>query len=294
MKQRSFALAGLALALSLFPALASAQHRHHPRDYDDHALVSATQALSQQASAEMPNGRFARVAQRLAQEAWNAHQGGDASRFEQIYVRARRMVLAPDGYTQASDSLLDAWDGVVAAYAPLRSVGPRPMPPRPLPPPPMAYRFEGRFESTPVSLSGRTLDELAAACAQFTSGINPQYVDDVTIGSQPIHNGPSYWDAAALCSIVVLNATSNAQQGATVSGSIEGLPFSITGSREMVERTLRAHLGRVIRGMYVDDITINGRAYHNGPSYWNAEQLTALIASQLPAGPYAYREGTAW
>jgi hypothetical protein len=295
MKQRSLLFAGLALALSI-PALASAQPQQfrHPPPRDDHDLVNATNALAQQAQAESPNGRFARVAQRLAQEAWQAHQSRDMSRFETIYVRARRTVAVSDGHQQPSDALLDAWDRVVAVYAPMRrgAQPPRPMPPRPMPPAQTTYRFEGRFEQTPVSLTGRSLEELEAACLQFTSAIDTRYVDDVTIGNQAVRNGPSYWDAPALCSIVSLNATTQLRIAPTVTGSIEGLPFSITGSREVVERALRTHLPRVVRGMQVDDVTINGRAYRNGPSYWSAEQITALIVSQLPAGPYAYGQPT--
>jgi hypothetical protein len=286
-RQRKYAIAFLALALTALPVIASAQvPQHIVRPRPTHELASATRVLAEQAARES-RGRFARAAQRLAQEATQVGgYGGDTSRFEEMYVRTRRMLFARDFEGAPSDALLDAWERVAVSYAPIRRAAPMPMPqPHPVPPQPAVYEFEGRFEQTPVRLTGRTLDELDASCIQFTSAIDTRYVDDVMIGSQSVRNGPSYWDASALCSIAVLNASTRLSYAPVrATGSIEGVPFAVHGTRDAIDRVLRTHVPRLVRTLRVDDVTINGQTYRNGPSFWNAEQIVAIIASQLPGG----------
>ncbi len=273
----------LVLALSALAGVAGAQPRFvtAPRRGDD--LATATQRLAQQAAAE-PGGRFARVARELAREAPAVRGRPDTrGRFDQLYVRARRLLVSERA--QPSEALLDAWDAVVASYAPLRRVAaPVPLPQEP-PPPSIVYSFQGSFERTPVQLAGRTLDELDRSCLTFVSAIETRMVDDVTMGTQQVHNGPGYWDAQALCSIAVLNASGpQTFAPALARGSIEGVPFSVDGSRDDVARILQTHIPRVVRQMRVDDVELNGQQYHNGPTFWSAEQIVSLIVAQLGGG----------
>lgn len=288
-----------AVALLLFFALcalggaASAQYRPPPPVPPRADLVSATQRLAQQAAVEAPHSRFARVAQRLAMTAAGSGTPHERTELDRVYVRARRM-LVTDRQLAPSEALLDAWDDVVAGYAPLRRVAPAPVPPRPPAPGPIygAYTFEGRFEQAPVQLAGRTLEELEQQCLRFVSAIDARYVDDVTIGTRSVRNGPSYWDAQALCSIVVLNATTERSYAPVhTSGSIEGVPFSVHGTRDVVARIIEQHVPRLTRTMHVDDVEILGRQYRNGPSYWTPQQIASLIVAQLPPGAYGSRYG---
>jgi hypothetical protein len=292
-RRSSVALMVLSLALAALPAIASAQQTPViVRPYPRVDLVSTTRQLANQAAQEAPSGQFARAAERLAREAQQAQYANDYSRFEGTYVRMRRLVMRGDRFSpEPSDALLDAWDRVVASYTPLRYGTPAPLPPPPRPPPaPGADHLEGSFERMPVRLYGRTLEELEASCMQFTSAIDTSAVDDVTIGATRVHNGPSYWDARALCSMVVLNSSSRLYHVSSVQGSIEGIPFHVGGSRDVIDRVLRTHLPRLLRGMQVDDVVVNGRSYRNSLAYWSTEQILALVGSQLAPGPYAYYE----
>lgn len=276
----------LALALSALSSIALAQPGTPRRPGPDLAWV--TQRLAQQAAMEAPRGRFTRVAQQLAADApaVQTRQHPQAlARFDQLYVRARRLLI--DDRARPSDALLDAWDELVVSYAPMRRFAPPQEPNLPPPPPPQAlYSFQGSFEQTPVQLTGRTLEELDQSCIRFTSAIDTRTIDDVTIGSQRVHNGPSYWDARALCSIVVLNASAPSDFAPVhATGSIEGIPFAVHGTRDVVARIIEQHVPRVVRGMQVDDVELNGQRYRNGPSFYRAEQIVSLIVAQLPGGP---------
>ncbi len=244
-------------------------------------LAAVTQQLAGRAAVERPGSRFARVTARLAQAASTPARG----RFDTLYVRARRLLVSERG-APPSDGLLDAWDAVVATYAPIRprnpAVGPN-VPPRRSPwQPSGAWSFQGSFEQTPVQLSGATVQQLEQSCLRLARSLDTSAVDDANIGGRNVHNGPGYWNAQALCSMVVLNATPAQPVGpAHVSGSIEGIPFSVYGTRAGIEQLLATHVPRLVSGMQVDDIELNGQHYRNGPSYWNPQQIVSLIVAQL-------------
>jgi hypothetical protein len=283
MPRRSWISFAVVLLLTLSAAAASAQRRPMPlADFRD-----ATQRLAQQAALEAPRSQLARAARQLASV--SSVRGPE---LERAYLYARRMLVS-DRQIQPSDALLDAWDDVAASYAPIRHRAPMPTPP---PPVHGSYSFEGRFEQTPVRLSGRTLEELEQQCLRFTGAIDTRNVDDVTIGTRSVRNGPSYWDAQALCSIVVLNAsTARSYAPVHTNGSIEGIPFAVSGTRDVVEQVIARHVPRLARSMRIDDVEILGQHYRNGPSYWSGEQVVSMIVAQLPpggiVGPYSARQG---
>ncbi len=144
------------------------------------------------------------------------------------------------------------------------------------------YDFHGQFEQTPVNFSGATIDAVYQQCIQFTASARLTMVDDVVVNGVAARNGPGYWDNAALCAIVALNVTPRGQTHAHVSGSVEGLPFNVAGDMHTVQRILTTFLPiAVAHDNTIDDIVINGQAFHNGPGYWTGADVAAMAAAQI-------------
>lgn len=145
------------------------------------------------------------------------------------------------------------------------------------PPPPSTLRFTGRFEQQDVTFTGRDADEVFTSCRTFGAGSDAfDWVDEVTIGNAT-HRTSGYWEADQLCALAALNAAPSTAPGPpTVSGMIESAPFAVWGTRPAVERTLRQYLPYLDDG-WIDDITVNGQAMHNGPGYWSGEALVTLV-----------------
>lgn len=280
MRQWIFAAGTLLLCLA---PLTHASAQSHVRPRVDGSLAAATQHLAALAAREAPDDPIARVSRRLA----NAAARHDQRRVERLYRRARRTLYRM--HHEPSDRLLDAWDRVVV----LRHRGRRHhgsyARPRPRPAPVASHSVQGTFERTPFRFVASSLEELDQQCLQFAGAIGTRRMDDVTIGSRRIHNAASYWDAQALCSLVVLNATPTHGARRLASGSIEGIPFSVYGSPSEASWVLSTHVPRLTRTMRVDDLVIDGRSYRNGPSYWSPEQIASIISSQMAPQP-GYRQ----
>ena len=143
--------------------------------------------------------------------------------------------------------------------------------------------FQGSFEEMDVYFSGDDADAVYQDCDNFlTMSGGASYVDDITIFGTAHHNGPSYWGQQELCSIVALNV--QPQSGsftALLEGQIEdGVPFSVGGTIEDVRNRLATYIP-MVAGSYVDDLNINGVVHHNGPSYWNAEAIVAILSYNI-------------
>lgn len=280
---RHWILTAAALLLCLAPLREASAQQAHIQPRSRGSLADAAQQLASLAAQEAPNDPVARVSQRLA----NAAARGDQRRAQRLYGRTRRALHRMR--QEPSDRLLDAWDQVVVVqHRGPRHHGPVTRP-RPRPAPRASHTVQGAFESTPFRFVASTLDELDQQCLQFVSAIDTRFVDDVTIGSARMRNAASYWDAPALCSLVVLNASPTHGGRALATGSIEGIPFSVYGSLSEATWLLSTHVPRLTRTMRVDDLVIDGRAYRNGPSYWNPQQIASMISSQL-APEVGYRQ----
>ncbi|HJL01187.1 MAG TPA: hypothetical protein RMH85_16170 [Polyangiaceae bacterium LLY-WYZ-15_(1-7)] len=247
--------------------------------------------------------------EQMAQRVWQrrgrrGRPGRAAARLERQYRQTRAAVHRAVGLDEA---LLDTWDEVVFAARNLHGrpwIGqPTPQPHPPQPPPVVAatWSFEGRFERLPVRIQAQSRDQLHQQCLRFARGSRVSHVDDIVVFGARHRNGPGFWDADALCSIAALNARASQAFGMRVTGDVEGLPFSLQGPRPEIERALQTYLPRALRGMTtIDDVTIDGRRYHNGPGFWNAQQVLQMILSQLPAGggpvvqPATYGGGVIW
>lgn len=157
--------------------------------------------------------------------------------------------------------------------------------PEPEPEPePIELVFQGRFESQDVRFSGETVDELHGQCVSYARGASLRMVDDIVVNGQAHRNGPSYWEADALCGIAALNAAGG-QGDWRASGTIEDVPFSFIGEsaddlRDQCMRYAPAALGRTS----IDDVVVNGQARRNGPSYWSVAEACMMV-SAMATGP---------
>lgn len=143
--------------------------------------------------------------------------------------------------------------------------------------------FQGSFEEMDVYFSGDDADAVYRDCDNFlTSSGGANYVDDITIFGTTHHNGPSYWGQQELCAIVALNV--QPQSGsftALLEGQIEdGVPFSVGGTIDDVRDRLTTYIP-MVASSYVDNLNINGVVHHNGPSYWNADAIVAILSYNI-------------
>jgi hypothetical protein len=194
-----------------------------------------------------------------------------------------------------SDDVLDSWDRVVVAFQ--RSAGSRPRPgtghghghggrwgghaSR-------GVYFQGSFEATPVSLYAADADSLRRECLAYVDRVQPSYVDDVDVFGTRYRNGPSYWNRDQLCNLAAANARSlsPSSRAVTIEGTIEETPFHFEGSPIEVLNAIRTIVPGLVGRDNIDDVVVNGRPHHNGPSFWRPEEVAALIEQGL--GPVAY------
>lgn len=149
------------------------------------------------------------------------------------------------------------------------------------------FSFQGRFEDLDVAFEGDSPDEIYRDCLAFANGSDSlDWVDDIVVNGRAAHYTASYWSADQLCAIAALNAVSTYPEPGGVSGSIEEVPFDIQCGGRDAQRLLRDYVPRATEGMWIDDIIVNGTPYHNGPSYWSADQAAEIIASGI-VDPFA-------
>jgi len=147
----------------------------------------------------------------------------------------------------------------------------------------MGYDFQGQFEGQPVSFSGASIDQVHQQCMQFAMATRQQMVDDVVVFGQATRNGPGYWDANALCAIVAINARPRGPVQSVVQGTIENLPFYVAGDPMTVRRIVQTYVPMACaHDTTIDDLVVNGQAFHNGPGYWNGPAVASMILSQVP------------
>lgn len=160
--------------------------------------------------------------------------------------------------------------------------------------PARAWTFEGRFEDTDVRFVGGSIDELHRACTGWaSSSSSSSMVDDITIFGRSWRNGPTWWDASELCAIVALNARPEHPTETTLSGTVEDVPFEVSGSPDEVRDAIRRYLPTAIDDASVDDLTVDGRQYRNGPSWWDSAEVVQMVLSHVVAGDAAwFAEGT--
>ncbi len=138
--------------------------------------------------------------------------------------------------------------------------------------------------STSLAFRARpTIDAVYQQCLSFTSGARLQNVDDVIAFGRTARNGPGYWDANALCAIAAINARPRHGAQVQVSGMIEQMPFHVAGDSATVRRILTTYVPMAVaHETTIDDYTVNGQAFHNGPAYWSGQEVAQMIASQVP------------
>lgn len=147
------------------------------------------------------------------------------------------------------------------------------------------WEFSGRFESLDVAFTGRTIEELAAACTSFASSSSALRtgVDDVTVFGATFRNTFSWWSPASLCAIAALNARPvDPRTPMLVEGNIEGTPFALWGDPATASQTARRFIPTATDGANIDDLVVNGRSFHNQSSWWSAEQVAALVGWLMP------------
>lgn len=154
------------------------------------------------------------------------------------------------------------------------------------PPPqqePHTYTFVGRFEDLDVRFSSDTVHGVFQECRAFTATSDSlDWVDDIEVHGRSYRNGPSYWEADALCAIAALNAESSRGRQPVVSGVIEDMvPFAIYARPDEARDLLDVYIPRVADSGWIDDVTVNGQASHNGPGYWSADEVIAIIAAGI-------------
>jgi hypothetical protein len=69
----------------------------------------------------------------------------------------------------------------------------------------------------------------------------------------------------------------------TLDGEIEGAPFHFEGRAAEVRQAALALVPILVGRTNVDDVTINGQRYHNGPGFWSAAQVAQMIAQRALA-----------
>ncbi|MFT5353424.1 MAG: hypothetical protein ACI9KE_000622 [Polyangiales bacterium] len=244
-------------------------------------LIQALANFSQQASRIQGGGigqavnRFQRTMRR---------QPGNLQVLAQRYGEVRSLLHA----AAINDvQILDAWDEVVHSYHEYAEAGGQVgfQPPHQgggvviAPPPPnqghQGHFFQGTFENTPVSFAGNSPDEVFQRCSQFMAHSRISQVDDISVNGQRYRNGPSFWQNDALCSIAALNSAP--AHTVQIRGDAEGTPFAIGAGQQ---RVLQIYLPRALAGLNVDDLTINGQAYHNQASFWGPNEVLNMVLSQ--------------
>ncbi len=105
------------------------------------------------------------------------------------------------------------------------------------------------------------------------------WIDDISVNGQSMHNGPGYWSGQQAADIVVSNITDhNALYFA--SGTIEGTAFSFSGdSPQDIQQQCRAFVTSAMNGEWVDDVTVEGQARHNGSGWWNESEVCMIVGS---------------
>jgi len=207
----------------------------------------------------------------------------DGRRSHQAYMRMRRLMHS--SFYQPSDAELDAWYDVAFAWRLRRGANLAPVQPVVLTPPPAPaalLTFNGVIEGTPVFWSAPTHQQLRAQCQASAGQAGFRQVDDIQIFGVAYHNGPSFWDAREICAIVAANARLQRPMPGMVSieGDIEGAPFHLEGSVAEVHQAALALIPILVGTTNVDDVTINGQRYHNGPGFWSATQVAVMVAQR--------------
>lgn len=145
------------------------------------------------------------------------------------------------------------------------------------------YYFQGSFEDTEVFFTGFSHQEVHQECLNFTAAVTLSMVDDITAFGQSFRNGPSYWDESTLCAAAALNARpSNTTCPVVYSGNVEGLPFSINAMNpDELRNLIRTYGPTFASAASIDDVQIEGQNHHNGPSYWNNNEVTNMLLSNF-------------
>ena len=143
--------------------------------------------------------------------------------------------------------------------------------------------FQGAFEGTDVFFSGPDAATIYTECMGYAVSANTGFVDDVVIFGVSHHNGPSYWGDEVLCAMAAANARPRLGEcPVVVAGQIEDLPFAFCGATpDMVRQAVAAYAPVLAASGMIDDITVDGVPHHNGPSYWDAGQVTSMILSSV-------------
>jgi len=275
------ALVLTALAL-LATAPASAQRyreaRPTPRSGDDlsTSIQTLEWTLQQQRAPEVLVRQAHALADRVAR---------DGRRSGQAYARMRRLMHS--SFYEPSDAELDAWYEVAFAWR-LGHRGARPAPVRPVVQPAPSQpllTFNGAIEGAPVFWSAPTHQQLRAQCQASMGQSGFGNVDDIQIFGVAHHNGPSFWDAQAICAIVAANARLQRPVPGMVAldGDIEGAPFHFEGQVAEVHQAIQALIPTLVGTTNVDDVTINGQRYHNGPGFWSPAQVAEMVAQRALA-----------
>lgn len=278
------------LVLLLGTSLSSAQDMRYPPGHgqggygrNDRDVLTATQRFI----AELDHCGQADYPLRVAANRFYEETRMGSATSGTAYRELRRALFA----RQLPDNVLDSWDLVVVARS-RRNIQVNPPYDRPTYPPTYPPQrgvyFQGSFETTPVSLYAENAEGIRRECLAYVDRVRPSSVDDIDIFGTRYRNGPAYWNRDQLCSLAAANARSlTPRQGTiTVQGTIESTPFYFEGAPMEVLSAIRTLVPGLVGRDQIDDVTVNGQRYHNGPSYWRPEEVAALIEQGI--GPVQY------
>lgn len=166
------------------------------------------------------------------------------------------------------------------AVPPTVPVTPVVVPPPPAVPPLLVV--QGRFEDLDVRFDGTTIDEIHQSCSTFLrSASNLRWVDDINVNGRNAHYSSSYWEPAALCAIVALNARPEGSSAANafVEGTLEDVPFEVHGTSAHARDVLTRFLPLAVDMTWADDVVVNGQARRNQSGYWSLAEAVMQITS---------------
>jgi len=152
----------------------------------------------------------------------------------------------------------------------------------------------GTIEDLPFSISASHPGEVRRIATRWipVALAGQRYIDDLTIQGRRHRNRSGYWSAQQVVQMI----TSQIPAGVTTAGytnpvvgqpvmvvatgDVEGSPFSFQAPNPQQLQVQCVSFVSALGNRYIDDVTVNGQPYHNGPGYWDANAVCGIIVSQ--------------
>lgn len=266
-------------------ASASAQARPGPR-----SLSRAVDDAHEVARAEAPRAPFTAALGDLGRTArWFEQTGASAPAVMELdaqYRRARRALLQRN--LRPSEALLDAWDGVVVAFAHADRRAPQP----PVAEAPAHFEMRLRVGTSDVHARGRTPDELFEECRRYVVGSRMPIAGPIVIDGQTALRPRRPLSVDAVCSIGVLGARAiGAAPPELLTGSLGTIPLTLRGPLDTARALVSRYVPMVLAEVRVRSITLAGRRYLRVPRFTGTDAVQLIDAELLRRPPPPPRWG---